>query len=128
MLLLLVAGMTGQFAHFDPAKLSSSALISWLYLVIFGSLVGFTAYVWLLSATSIAKAGTYAYVNPIVAVFLGWAILDEQVTTRMLFAALIILLGVGLVSLSPAAVAAVRRFTSPVLPTRRPARDCLDDC
>ena len=51
-----------------------------LYLVTFGSLVGFTAYVYLLKAVSPAKASTYAYVNPIVAVFLGWAIAHEPVT------------------------------------------------
>jgi drug/metabolite transporter (DMT)-like permease len=67
-------------------------------LVVFGSLVGFTAYIWLLGVTSIAKAGTYAYVNPVVAVFLGWLILKETVTIRMLAAAGVILLGVALVN------------------------------
>jgi drug/metabolite transporter (DMT)-like permease len=61
--------------------------------------VGFTAYIWLLGVTSIAKVGTYAYVNPIVAVFLGWAILDEPVTGRTLIAALVILVGVALVNI-----------------------------
>ncbi|HET6797973.1 MAG TPA: EamA family transporter, partial [Gemmatimonadales bacterium] len=65
----------------------------------FGSLVGFTAYIWLLGVTSIAKAGTYAYVNPVVAVFLGWAILREPITVRTILAAVVILAGVGLVSL-----------------------------
>jgi drug/metabolite transporter (DMT)-like permease len=82
-LLLLTALAVGQFAHFRPT----------------GSLVGFTAYIWLLGVTTIAKVGTYAYVNPIVAVFLGWAILDEPVTGRTLIAALVILLGVALVNI-----------------------------
>ena len=58
------------------------AALAWLFLVVFGSLVGFTAYIWLLGVTSIAKAGTYAYVNPIVAVLLGWAVLGEPVTMQ----------------------------------------------
>jgi drug/metabolite transporter (DMT)-like permease len=98
-LLLLTAAAAGQFAHFRPTQVSADAVLAWLFLVIFGSLVGFTAYIWLLGVTSIAKVGTYAYVNPIVAVFLGWAILDEPVTGRTLLAALVILVGVGLVNL-----------------------------
>jgi drug/metabolite transporter (DMT)-like permease len=97
-LLLLTAAVAGQFNGFNPAKVSPSAALAWGYLVVFGSLVGFTAYIWLLGVTSIAKAGTYAYVNPIVAVILGWAILHEPVTPRMLLAAGVILLGVALVS------------------------------
>jgi len=100
LLLLLTAGVAGQFAQFQPAHVSGSAVLAWGYLVIFGSLVGFTAYIWLLGVTSIAKAGTYAYVNPIVAVLMGWAILHEQVTSRMLLAALVILVGVALVNLN----------------------------
>jgi drug/metabolite transporter (DMT)-like permease len=98
-LLLLTAAVAGQFAHFNPSQVSTEAVLSWLFLVVFGSLVGFTAYIWLLGVTSIAKAGTYAYVNPIVAVFLGWAILHEPVTSRTLVAALVILIGVALVNI-----------------------------
>jgi drug/metabolite transporter (DMT)-like permease len=98
-LLLLTALAVGQFAHFRSTEVSAQAVLAWLFLVVFGSLVGFTAYIWLLGVTSIAKAGTYAYVNPIVAVFLGWAILDEPVTGRTLIAALVILVGVALVNI-----------------------------
>lgn len=98
-LLLLTAAVTGQFTGFDPAQVSLPAALSWGYLVVFGSLVGFTAYIWLLGVTSIAKAGTYAYVNPIVAVLMGWAILHEAVTMRMLAAAGVILAGVALVNI-----------------------------
>jgi drug/metabolite transporter (DMT)-like permease len=100
LLLLLTAGVAGQFAQFQPAQVSGSAALAWSYLVVFGSLVGFTAYIWLLGVTSIAKAGTYAYVNPIVAVLMGWAILHEQVTSRMILAAAVILVGVALVNLN----------------------------
>jgi drug/metabolite transporter (DMT)-like permease len=98
-LLLLTALAAGQFAHFRPTQVSADAVLAWAFLVVFGSLVGFTAYIWLLGVTSIAKAGTYAYVNPIVAVFLGWAILNEPVTGRTLIAALVILVGVALVNI-----------------------------
>jgi drug/metabolite transporter (DMT)-like permease len=97
-LLLLTAALAGQFRGFDVTRVSPEAAASWVYLVVFGSLVGFTAYIWLLGVTSIAKAGTYAYVNPIVAVLLGWAILEETVTLRMLLAAGVILAGVALVN------------------------------
>ncbi len=100
LLLLIIAGVAGQFAQFQPARVSGSAALAWSYLVVFGSLVGFTAYIWLLGVTSIAKAGTYAYVNPIVAVLMGWAILHEQVTSRMVLAAAVILVGVALVNLN----------------------------
>ena len=107
-LLLLVAAIAGQFHGFDLSRISVPAYLSWGYLVVFGSLVGFTAYIWLLGVTSIAKAGTYAYVNPIVAVLLGWAILHETVTMRMLLAAGVILVGVAMVNIdwsSPAVAA-----------------------
>ena len=96
---LVVAAVSGEFRDFSPAAVSAPAALAWLFLVIFGSLVAFTAYVWLLGHTSIAKAGTYAYVNPIVAVFLGWALLGEPVWLRTVFAAIVILLGVALVNL-----------------------------
>jgi drug/metabolite transporter (DMT)-like permease len=98
-LILVVAAVTGQIRDFNAADVSTHAVLAWLFLVIFGSLVGFTAYIWLLGVTSIAKAGTYAYVNPVVAVFLGWAILGEAVTTRTIAAAGVILVGVALVNL-----------------------------
>lgn len=97
-LLLLTAALAGQFGDFHPASVSAAAAVSWVYLVVFGSLVGFTAYIWLLGVTSIAKAGTYAYVNPVVAVLLGWAILHEPVSLRMLIAAGVILVGVAVVN------------------------------
>jgi len=98
-LLLVIAAAAGQLSDFNLSKVSSEAAIAWVYLVIFGSLVGFTAYIWLLGHTSIAKAGTYAYVNPIVAVLLGWAILGEPITTRTVVATFVILAGVALVNL-----------------------------
>jgi drug/metabolite transporter (DMT)-like permease len=96
---LIVAALAGEFQDFSPRKVSAQAALAWGFLVVFGSLVTFTAYLWLLRVTSIAKVGTYAYVNPVVAVFLGWAILGEPVTMRTLLAAAIILLGVAMVNI-----------------------------
>jgi drug/metabolite transporter (DMT)-like permease len=117
-LLLLTAAMAGQFSGFNPAKISADAALAWGYLVVFGSLVGFTAYIWLLGVTSIAKAGTYAYVNPIVAVLLGWAILHEPVTMRMLIAAGVILLGVALVNVDWSSTGLLARLPARLRPTR----------
>ncbi len=95
---LIVAALAGELPGFTVTQVSSRAALAWLFLVVFGSLVAFTAYIWLLGATSIAKAGTYAYVNPIVAVILGWAVLGEPITLRTVFAAIVILAGVALVN------------------------------
>jgi drug/metabolite transporter (DMT)-like permease len=97
-LLLVIAAFAGQLDGFSLTAISWQAVLSWIYLVVFGSLVGFTAYIWLLGHTSIAKAGTYAYVNPIVAVLLGWVILGEPITMRTVVATLVILAGVALVN------------------------------
>jgi drug/metabolite transporter (DMT)-like permease len=98
--LLLVGVGAGELGTLHLARVSSASWLGWLYLVTFGSLVGFTAYVYLLRAVSPAKASTYAYVNPVVAVFLGWAIAGEPVTMRTLAAAAIILGGVAMITIS----------------------------
>ena len=72
-----------------------------IYLIVFGSWIGFSAYVWLLKVSVPAKVSTYAYVNPVIAVFLGWAILHESVTTQMLLGALVILAGVIIITIPP---------------------------
>ncbi len=97
-LCLAVGVLAGELNGFSLAQVSARAALAWLFLVVFGSLVAFTAYIWLLGVTSIAKVGTYAYVNPIVAVLLGWAVLGEAVTLRTVVAAIVILLGVAMVN------------------------------
>ncbi|MDW8141703.1 MAG: EamA family transporter, partial [Candidatus Bipolaricaulota bacterium] len=69
-----------------------------LYLIVFGSWVGFSAYIWLLRVTTAAIASTYAYVNPVVAVFLGWALAGESFSERTLLAAAMIVLAVALIT------------------------------
>ena len=68
------------------------------YLITFGSLLGFTSYIWLLDKVSPARLGTYAYVNPIVAVVLGWAIAGEKLSMRTGIAAAIVICAVALIT------------------------------
>ena len=96
-LLLLAGGALGEWTRFEPARVTVRSGVAWLYLTFFGSLIGFTAYVWLLKATTTARASTYAYVNPVVAVCLGWALAGEQITARSLFAATAIILAVVII-------------------------------
>jgi drug/metabolite transporter (DMT)-like permease len=100
--LLLVAGAArGELAGLDPAAFSGQSLAALAYLVVFGSLVGFTAYIWLLGVSSPARVSTYAYVNPVVAVFLGWAMAGEAVTARVLVAAAVIVAAVAVITTGP---------------------------
>ncbi|MEI2690398.1 MAG: EamA family transporter [Anaerolineae bacterium] len=97
-LLLLAATVTGEWATFDVAAVSLRSAVALVYLIFIGAIIGFSAYIWLLTNTTPTKATTYAYVNPVVAVFLGWAILSEPVTPAMLAAMTIILFSVALIS------------------------------
>jgi len=99
---LIVSVIAGEPRHFSIAAVTTPSLIGYLYLLTFGSLLGFTAYIYLLGATTSAKAATYAYVNPVVAVILGWAVAGEPFTPRMLVAAAIILGAVALITLASA--------------------------
>jgi drug/metabolite transporter (DMT)-like permease len=97
-LLLLAATVTGEWASLDLAAISLRSAAAFIYLVFIGAIIGFSAYIWLLKNTTPAKATTYAYVNPVVAVFLGWAVLAEPVTPAMLAAMAIIIFSVALIS------------------------------
>ena len=98
-LLGALAAVTGQTAvNADAVTLRS--VLAVLYLIVFGSLVGFTAYIWLLRVASPARVATYAYVNPIVAVLLGWAVLGEPLTARTWAAAAVIVAGVAIITIS----------------------------
>ncbi|MEV7008739.1 EamA family transporter [Streptosporangium sp. NPDC051022] len=93
--LLLVSRVTGE--HLDLAAVSGRSWAGLAYLIVMGSLVAFTAYVWLLGEAPISLVSTYAYVNPVVAVVLGAAVLGEAVTGSMVTAGLVIVVGVALV-------------------------------
>jgi drug/metabolite transporter (DMT)-like permease len=98
--LVVVALLTGELAQLDLAHASPRSLLGFAYLVTFGSLVGFTAYFYLLGHTTAAKAATYAYVNPVVAVLLGWAFANEPINARTLVAAAVILAGVAIITIT----------------------------
>jgi drug/metabolite transporter (DMT)-like permease len=93
-LLLVSSTASGELGE---ARFTLDALLAVGYLVVIGSFVGFTAYVWLLRAAPISLVATYAYVNPIVAVFLGWLLLDEDVTVQMAAAGAAVLVAVALI-------------------------------
>jgi drug/metabolite transporter (DMT)-like permease len=93
----LVALVTGGF---HKATWSAHGALAILYLVICGSWIGFTAYIWLLEHVPTAKVATYAYVNPVVAVYLGWLFLNEKVDGFMLVGTPVIIAAVALVNLS----------------------------
>jgi drug/metabolite transporter (DMT)-like permease len=97
--LLTLAGLvTGEAARVDLAAISLRSAGAFFYLIVFGSLIGFSAFAWLLRVTTPGRVATYAYVNPIVAVFLGWLILGEPLATRDIVAAAIIVGGVVLIT------------------------------
>jgi drug/metabolite transporter (DMT)-like permease len=104
--LLILALLQGEPAHVDTASFSLLSLAGWLYLIVFGSIVAFTAYVWLLRVSTPARVSTHAYVNPIVAVLLGWSFASEPLTLRMMIAAAVIVSGVALITLAPRPVEA----------------------
>jgi drug/metabolite transporter (DMT)-like permease len=97
-ILLLLAGVvTGELPRFHLSSVSMLSLGSFVYLVIIGAVVGYTAYIWLLRHCDPAKVATYAYVNPIVAVLLGTFFAGETVTARTLIAAVLIIGSVALI-------------------------------
>jgi drug/metabolite transporter (DMT)-like permease len=97
-LLLLLALVAGDFQRLNLDNASWVSIGAFAYLMLFGSLVGFTAYSWLLNKVSTASAATYAYVNPVVAVLLGWLIANEPLTAKMMLAAAIIVGSVILIT------------------------------
>jgi drug/metabolite transporter (DMT)-like permease len=105
-LLLIVGAISGELSRFDIRDVSRVSTIGLLYLITFGSLIGFTSYIWLLDKVSPARLGTYAYVNPVVAVLLGWAIAGERLSIRTGIAAAIVICAVALITTSQSTTAA----------------------
>lgn len=93
----LLVGALVRGEHVMPQSAPLDSWLAWSYLVTFGSVVAFTAYVWVLSVAPISLVATYAYVNPVVAVFLGWLILSEDVTAAILVGGLIVVAAVAIV-------------------------------
>ncbi len=95
--LYAASALAGEPARFDPASVTAGSLWALAYLILFGSFLGFTAYVWLLRVSSVARVSTYAYVNPVVAMLLGHFTLGERFSRSDLAAAGVILSGVILI-------------------------------
>jgi drug/metabolite transporter (DMT)-like permease len=89
--------VVGDWARFDPAAVSTTSLLAIVYLAAVGSIVGYTSYIWLLRHAPLAKIGTYAYVNPVVAFVLGAWLANEPVTPRTVAASVVILFAVALI-------------------------------
>ncbi|HSK63387.1 MAG TPA: EamA family transporter, partial [Pyrinomonadaceae bacterium] len=120
-LLLVLSLVTGDFKQLNLAAASWVSLAAFGYLLVFGSLVGFTAYSWLLRNVTPASAATYAYVNPAVAVLLGWLLASEPLTLRMLVGAAVILSSVVLITTfgaehAPPAAASIHDSECPTPP------------
>ncbi len=89
-LLVILGLVTGETNQVHVHSVSTQSVLALLYLIVFGSLIAFTAYVWLLRNTTLARASTYAYVNPVIAVLLGWGFAGESLTPLTLLAAALI--------------------------------------
>ena len=113
LLFLALAVVNGSWRAMHPTPAGIAALA---YLVVLGSWIGFTAYIWLLAHAPAAKVATYAYVNPVIAVLLGWWILDEPITGTVIAGSAIVVVAVALVT-----AARVRRADAPGAGTAQPA-------
>ena len=96
--LVVVSAVFREPSHFELAKVSAKSIGGLVYLATFGSLIGFTAFIWLLGHQPPSRVATYAYVNPVVAVFLGWALAGEALTLRTAIAAAIIIGAVAIIT------------------------------
>ncbi|HXM15521.1 MAG TPA: EamA family transporter [Candidatus Eremiobacteraceae bacterium] len=116
-MLLAVAAGAGEFTRFQPAAVSGRVWWSLAYLIVAGSIIGFTAYVWLLHHESPTKVGTYAYVNPVVAVLIGYFLGGEALDARIVLGAACVLVSVIVITTSKAK----KPEKAPALTVRDPA-------
>ncbi|MBI5667147.1 MAG: EamA family transporter [Chloroflexi bacterium] len=97
-ILIIASAITGEWAALNLAAVSLKSVLAVVYLAVFGSIIGFGSYMWLLANVPSDRVATYAYVNPVVAVFLGWAFAGEPLTPQTLVAAAIIVTAVILIT------------------------------
>ena len=102
-LLALAAGALGEFRNFHPSRVSSEVWFALLYLIVAGSIIGYTAYVWLIHHESPTKVGTYAYVNPVVAVSVGYFLGGEALGARTVLGTVFVLISVVMITTTRAA-------------------------
>jgi drug/metabolite transporter (DMT)-like permease/GNAT superfamily N-acetyltransferase len=96
-IMIAVGGVVGEFGSVDVGNFSTKSIAGFVWLVTAGSLVAYTAYTWLLKNAPISRVATYAYVNPVVAIFLGWLLLNESITATIVVGATLIVASVALV-------------------------------
>jgi drug/metabolite transporter (DMT)-like permease len=96
--LLLLSAVSGELTTFQISSVTYRSFGAYAYLTVFGSLIGFSSYIWLLRATTPTLASTYAYVNPIVAMLIGWLVADEMLSGRVLLSALLIVAAVAAIT------------------------------
>jgi drug/metabolite transporter (DMT)-like permease len=113
-MLALAAAIFGEFRGFDIQAVSRGAWVALAYLIVAGSIVGFTAYVWLIHHESPTKVGTYAYVNPVVAVIVGYFLGGETVGPRTLLGTLLVLVSVVVITTTPATKPAASPLAEPL--------------
>jgi drug/metabolite transporter (DMT)-like permease len=99
-ILALISISAGEPQHMNLSSISMRSILSLAYLIVFGSIIGFSAYVYLLHTVRPTLVSTYAYVNPVVAVFLGWALAGEHLNSQMMLAATVILSAVWIITQS----------------------------
>jgi len=99
--LLILSGVTGEFSGFHFANVTMRSRLALLYLALFGSAVGYSAYIYMLKHSTAARVATYAFVNPVVALLLGWSLGGEPLTLRTMLASAVILTAVLLVITMP---------------------------
>ena len=97
LVLIVASAVTGELSGLHPSEFSGASIGAFGYLVTVGSLFAFTCYVWLLQNAPVSKVATYAYVNPVIAIFLGWLILSESITTTILVGAAVIVSSVAFI-------------------------------
>ena len=98
LLLAVVAGLLGEFRNFHPASVSRGVWFALVYLIVAGSIIGFTAYLWLIHHESPTKVGTYAYVNPVVAVLVGYFLGGEPIGLRTILGTVFVLVSVVVIT------------------------------
>jgi drug/metabolite transporter (DMT)-like permease len=96
-LLTIVGVAAGELPDVQPANFAPESMLALVYLIVFGSIVAFSAYTWLLQHAPVSKVMTFAYVNPVIAIFLGWLILNEPVTAAILAGGALIVAAVAVV-------------------------------
>jgi drug/metabolite transporter (DMT)-like permease len=120
--MLLVGTLMGEWTGFEIGVVSRNSWFAFAYLLVFGSLIGFTAYSWLLKNARPAIVATYAYVNPVIAVMLGWAIAGESFTGRTLLGAGVIVGSVAMITSQNSEVIVEEKAVS--VSIEGPTEDC----